>query len=347
MKKKIVSLLLCISILASLFTVCAVTPAYAADEKEVASLSDGMAALRTQFTFGMATNGMDFDFFSPVKGPADNTKYPVVVWIHGFFSGAAPGLQVTNNDISYWTSKEFQSRFPQGGAFIFCPRSKEAIDIWSDISAPELKFCIDYFITKHRENIDTTRLYIGGLSTGGKMAYTMCTKYPGMFAATFPCSPTSSVSSSEALKMKDTPVWLLAAKHDDRASYDMQVASWKRVVAASSKKSSCRIAVFTGWDMLYPDGSKVDHPHDTWFAANYDMFTIDNQPYYYMSVLDGNGNTVNLKYPKGMISWLSQFHSNYQGDSAEKTGSAYNLLMSIVYAVLNRLVLVLGIKGIA
>ncbi|MCQ2463145.1 MAG: hypothetical protein MJ177_07040 [Clostridia bacterium] len=341
MRKKIMSCLRCISIFMSLFT--ALNTVFAAGE----SLSGGMAKLRTQFQFGMASNNMDYDVYSPVKNDGDKTKYPLVVWIHGFFSGAAPGLQVTNNDISYWTSKEFQARFPQGGAFILCPRSKEAVDIWSDLMAADLKLCIDYFISKHSDNVDTTRIYIGGLSTGAKMVYTMCSKYPEMFAAAFPCSPTSAVTSGEAIRMKDIPVWLLAATHDDRASYDVQVASWKRVVAASNKKSDCRIAVFNGKDMLYPDGSKVDHPHDTWFAANYDMFTKANQSYYNMSVLDGNGKTVNLTYPKGMISWLSQFHSNYQGTKVTQSVSMYTIVLGLVYAVINRFVIVFGIKGIA
>ena len=53
-------------------------------------------------------------------------KLPLVVWLHGLVSGGYPGRQITKNDISYWASAEFQSRFTGGGAFILASWKQSA-----------------------------------------------------------------------------------------------------------------------------------------------------------------------------------------------------------------------------
>ena len=44
-----------------------------------------------------------------------------------------------------------------------------------------LKAAIDDFIAQHRDTIDTTRIYIGGFSMGGKMTLKMTIAYPSFF----------------------------------------------------------------------------------------------------------------------------------------------------------------------
>ena len=74
---------------------------------------------------GPETEGfsIDYRYFSPVKDD-DNTKYPLVIWLHGMGDGEYEGKQVAASDIVKWTSDYFQSRFKDsGGAFVFSPRS--------------------------------------------------------------------------------------------------------------------------------------------------------------------------------------------------------------------------------
>ena len=50
------------------------------------------------------------------------------------------------------------------------PRSHEEQYLyWNDSMIVPLKAAIDDFIAQHRDTIDTTRIYIGGFSMGGKM----------------------------------------------------------------------------------------------------------------------------------------------------------------------------------
>ena len=51
------------------------------------------------------------------------------------------------------------------------------------------------------------------------------------------------------------------------------------------------------------------------------MFSADNGDYPSMKTVDGNGDTVTLTYPDGMISWFSQFTSDFDGAKGEGTGN--------------------------
>lgn len=330
--KKIISVLMCVCVLLSAFTV---TSGFsAAAETKNQSLSDGLWSLRSQFRFGVgpSSNGvisMDYEYYSPIK-ENDSTKYPVVVWLHGLFTGTLPGQQITHNDIAYWSSREFQARFtPAGGAFILAPRSMELVDVWDESCIDALKRTIDYFVSKYSANIDTTRIYLGGLSTGGKMVCQLAAAYPEMFAAIFPCSPTYTITSSDSERLKNTPVWLLCSSTDVYVSYlAVTKPSWNRLMAASNCAADCRIATFS--IMLYPDGRLVDYSHDTWYACTYDMFTEKNQPYYNMNIVDGYGDKVTLTYPHGMISWLCQFTSNYYPEGSGSDGIASNIFRFVI-----------------
>ena len=180
MKKAIATVL-------SLILVCfCLTPAVFAAQP----ISAGLDALRDQFTFGIgpSTNGITMDYYA-YEPDTGSGKLPLVVWLHGLVSGGYPGRQITKNDISYWASAEFQSRFTGGGAFILAPRSSEVVADWEDRYMQPLKEMIDDYIRLHSDRIDSTRIYLGGLSMGGKMTLKLAARYPAMFAAIFPCSP--------------------------------------------------------------------------------------------------------------------------------------------------------------
>mgnify|MGYP002508254151 CR=1 FL=1 len=129
-------------------------------------------------------------YLVPAK-EGDTAKYPLVVWLHGMGDGFAEGKLLESTNISYWTSDEFQSRFGQaGGAFILAARSREEDNIfWSNEMIEPLRAAIDEFIAQNKENIDLTRIYVGGYSMGGKMTLKIAVAYPDMFAAIFPVCP--------------------------------------------------------------------------------------------------------------------------------------------------------------
>ncbi len=281
------------------------------------SLDNGLDALKAEFLpgEGPVANGysIDYRYFSPVKDN-DRTKYPIVVWLHGLGEGGSEGAQIKNNNIAYWASDEFQSRFdPAGGAFIIAARSREEMGItWENSMIEPLRAAIDDFIEKNQANVDLSRIYIGGFSMGGKMTFKMAIAYPEMFAAAFPICPAWAPGKEMTAHLKDMPIWLTSGKLDPLVNYYLAVTpTWKNVINTSNVAADCRFSSLS--TVRNPDGSRTMSSHHSWFAVNYDMFSIENGDYPDLTTVNGNGEEVTLTYPNGMISWLTSHTSDFDG----------------------------------
>ncbi|MBP3939735.1 MAG: prolyl oligopeptidase family serine peptidase [Clostridia bacterium] len=290
-----------------------------------ASIDDGYEVLCEKFEFGegpvVGDYSIDYRYFSPV-GEGDTTKYPLVVWLHGMGDGSEDGKQVSKSEIAYWASDEFQSRFePAGGAFILAARSREEYGkFWDNDLVEPLRAAIEDFIAENKENVDTTRIYIGGYSMGGKMTLKMSVAYPEMFAAAFPICPAWSVPGDYVNYLADLPIWLTSSRRDPLVNYFLAVTpTWNRIMAASNVAKDCRFSTLT--KVCYATGEKTPSAHHAWFSVNYDMFSVENGDYPNMSTVNGLGEEIKLEYPNGMISWLSQFTSDYDGTPVEGMGN--------------------------
>ncbi len=318
--KKILSIILAVMML-----FCAALPTYACGINRNESYDDVLPELQSQFVYGEGpeTDGyvLDYRYFSPVSD-GDTTKYPLVIWLHGMGDGGEDGKQVTKSDIAFWTSDEFQARFKGSeGAFILAPRSPEDKGIfWSDEYVYVLRVAIDDFIAKNKDNIDVSRIYIGGYSMGGKMTLKMAIAYPELFAAAFPICPALSPTDEQASLIADMPIWLTSGVPDPLVNYILSVKpTWKTITKNSNVPADCRFSTLKL--VKFPSGNPTSSSHHSWFSVNYDMFSADNGNYPYMSTVDGLGNKVTLTFPDGMISWLSSFTSDYDGTPATDKGN--------------------------
>lgn len=293
------------------------------------SMDDGLDELKAQFLPGegptVGDYSIDYRYYSPVK-ENDETKYPLVIWLHGMGEGSEEGAQIKKNNIAYWASEEMQARFdPVGGAFILAARSREENGIfWSDALVAPLKAAIDEFIAENKDNIDLTRIYVGGFSMGGKMTYKMAVAYPEMFAAAFPICPAWALGDEHVEKIADMPIWLTSSTKDPLVNYYMNVSpTWNKICRISNVAEECRFSTLT--TVCYEDGSKTSSSHHAWFSVNHDMFSSENGAYPYMTTVNGKGETVELKYPDGMISWLTSHTSSYNGEASEGMGNLETL----------------------
>lgn len=312
--KRILAILLAVTLIA----------AYPAGASAL-SLEGGIEPIKEQFVSGegpvAGDYSIDYRYFSPVK-ENDTTKYPLVVWLHGMGDGKEDGTQVAKSNIAYWASDEFQSRFePSGGAFILAARSREENNnFWGNDLVEPLRAAIDDFIEKNKANIDLSRIYVGGYSMGGKMTYKMAIAYPELFAAAFPICPAWSPSDEMLEKIADMPIWLTSSRRDPLVNYYLAVSpTWDRLVEISNVPEKCRFSTLT--KVCYEDGKATSSSHHAWFAVNYDMFSIENKDYPYMTTVNGLGEEITLTYPNGMISWLSSHTSEYDGVPIEGTGN--------------------------
>ncbi len=316
--KKAISVLLC----AVMLIVCAV-PAFAwsakdpVDSMDKPSLVASFQKGKGPFTEGYA---IDYRYYSPVR-ENDTAKYPLVIWLHGMYEGSKEGAQIEKNDIAFWASEEFQSRFVNGGAFILAARSpEEQLNYWGDDTVYPLRAALDDFIAQNAENIDISRIYIGGFSMGGKMTLHMTHAYPEMFAAAFPICPAGSISKDNAPLVADIAYWFVSGTGDPLVNYNAGVVpAWNNVISANNRPADCRFSTLK--EVCYPDGEKTSSAHHAWYAVTFDMFSLENGDYPHMSTVNGLGEEVTLAYPDGMISWLCQFTSSFDGSAATDTGN--------------------------
>ena len=281
-------------------------------------------AMSKEFVYdvGPEVNGLsiDYNYYSPVK-ENDTTKYPLVIWFHGQGDGSSIGKQISNSNIAAWASESYQSRFSDaGGAFIIAPRCEDGGDTWGDKYITVARAAIDDFIAKNRANIDVSRIYIGGYSMGGKMTLKMLVAYPEMFAAAFPICPAWVPNEAAVACFKDVPVWMTSGAQDPLVNYyAFAMTTWNRIISQSNVAEICRLSTLKA--TCFPNGKRAYSAHLAWFSVNNDMFSSTNGAYPKMNTVNGNGDTVTLQYPDGMISWLSKFESNYDGSPAADKGN--------------------------
>jgi len=187
-----------------------------------------------------------FPFGPPKKEIPD--KVPLVIWLHGAGEGGNdPRIAYTGNKVVNISSKEIQDKLG-GAAYVLAP---QAPTMWMDDGSGQytndgkskytvaLKACIDEFVEKHRDKIDTDRIYIGGCSNGGFMTMRMIIDYPDYFAAAYPVCEAlwdRVISDEDIEKIKDIPIWFTHAANDMTVAADLTVLpTYKRLRAAGAK----------------------------------------------------------------------------------------------------------------
>lgn len=263
------------------------------------SINDGKDALISQWESGEAY-GISFKAFSP-EHSSDGQKYPLVVLLHGKYSGSSNGEQVSDTDFYRWSSAEFQHRFRgTGGAYILMPRCPGGdSSSWSvESHHSDLKKLIDSFISNHAASIDTSRIYLGGWSKGGAGTVKMGVNYPGFFAALIVIAPHYTVNENHLKALADTPIWLVACKNDITATYGtMSKAFWNTLKETSNVPSSCRFTTFEKYNYYDTSSHYVHH------AVGYDLL---NQPSDCgMYTQNGKGEAISINEDSTIITWLS------------------------------------------
>ena len=160
----------------------------------------------------------------PIEPPQ---KAALIVWLHGAGEGGTdPFLAYAGNRVSALSQPHIQGFFG-GAAWVLAPQTPT---YWMDdgeeqmgtsnqsIYVRPLKALIDEFVTEHAEQIDTSRIVVGGLSNGGFMAVRMCADYPGFFCAGIPtCAPFYAPNQTPEVvaALAQTPLWFVHAKGDE------------------------------------------------------------------------------------------------------------------------------------
>ncbi len=345
--KKIIAvfLVICLCVLTS------VVGSSASGRKETLPTSAGIQALRNEFesAVGPKSNGyaLDYCYYSPV-GENDSTKYPVVIFLHGIGHADYEGAQLDDSDMPYWASSELQSRFDCGGAYILLPRAPEnKLVYWGTTLINPLKDLIDDFIETHGDNVDSSKIFIGGSSAGGEMTWDMITSFPEYFAGAFPIAATGSVSEDEVSACSQVAIWMIASKKDPVVNYSVITTPlWNTVCESNLRPQNCRLSTFT--DVVEPSGNSASDNHHLAKVVTYDLHMLDGSTYPDVTTTDGLGGRVSLEGSNGMISWMNSVSSSFDGGDSDDFDLSFidiiiNYVRSIVLKMVNIVQRILGL----
>lgn len=329
MKKSISVLLAMIMLLLCTLPVCG------ADVSKIEEYQEAFEQMTGPEVAGLT---VDYVAFSPKA--EEGKQYPVVLYFHGMGQGSEPGSQIRDNNFALWASEELQAQFHNGGAYLLAFRThEEKSEYWEDNYIEAVKAAADAFIAAHRDTVDTTRIYAGGFSMGGMMTLKMVTSYPDFFAAAFPMCPAYRPTEAQYEAIADMPLWVFTSKYDVIAGYHSTGKTvWEGICAHSNCPEDCRFTLFG--KVCYPDGKKCPSNHHVWFAVSNDMFAYDGGPYPNTVTTDATGSEVTLTYPEGVIAWLNQYTSDYDGVNAPFTDLAKDnssSILNLIWGVLKSL----------
>ncbi len=305
--------------------------------KDALPTSAGIQALRDEFDSDVApkagTHALDYCIYSPV-GENDSAKYPLVIFLHGIGHADYVDAQLDDSDFPYWASEELQSRFTEGGAFILLPRAPEhKLVYWGSTLIEPLRAVIDDVIAKHGDNIDTTKIFIGGSSAGGEMTWNMISAFPEYFAGAFPIAATGSVSLSDIQNCDNVAIWMISSKLDPAVNYaTVTLPLWNKVCNNNSNPANCRLSSFS--KVVEPAGNSASDNHHMAKTVTYDLHLLDGSTYPDLETIDGNGNTINLDSPNGLIYWMNSVSSEYDGTPSDETGNANVNIFTYILALI-------------
>ncbi len=201
------------------------------------------AQTTSEYEAALYTKGNDTLQYRILK-PKDqqvNTKYPLILFLHGSGERGADNEAQLKHGSSLFTIEKNRENFNSFVVFPQCPRN----DFWANLDynnegnglgfgfkkeAPAQKSLemvmglLDEFL--QNPSVDTSRIYVMGLSMGGMATFELLHRRPGLFAAAIPICGGANTENA-GLYAKSTPVWIFHGT-DDRVihpKYSIEMAT--------------------------------------------------------------------------------------------------------------------------
>ena len=184
------------------------------------------------FVKGVSKQGLNYQLFGNPKW--DGTKrYPLVIWLHGSGSSGTDNQAQMGGATSVFTNAAHQEKNP---CFMLAPQCPDQNIGWKKQVADNLMLLIADLSDKLP--IDMKRLYLGGSSMGGFGTWSLCAKYPKVFAVGVPLCGGGDPKQAEVLK--DVPIWAFHGDMDPMVPVDRD-----RVAVAAVKAAGGTLIKYT------------------------------------------------------------------------------------------------------
>jgi predicted peptidase len=193
-------------------------------------------------------NVMPYRLFVP-DGYASGQKLPLVLFLHGSTDG---GTFKHIDNLFYATQGNFGTQYK---SFLLVPQVQVPPGnySWNDDVSENMAMKILDLITANY-NVDTTRIYLSGLSMGGFGTWDYIADYPQKFAAAAPLSGGGDPSTASLIR--DIPIWAYHGVADNNVPVTYTDEMFDAVEAAGGNMEYTRLdgVGHAGWENFY-DGS--------------------------------------------------------------------------------------------
>jgi predicted peptidase len=211
---------------------------------------------------------MPYRLFVP-NGYSAQTKYPLIVWLHGAGGiGRDNARQILGDQVSgtrTWTEPATQAKYP---AFVLAPQSpggwaaQRPMGASPDTLSAPLVLVVEILDSLENEfNIDRHRIYVAGQSNGGYGVWDLITTRPERVAAAIvvcaiPGDPT------RAARIATMPIWVFQGSADN-VLVDLVSASRQMVAAIKRAGGHPRYTEYAGaghdiWTRAFAEPGLVD-----------------------------------------------------------------------------------------
>lgn len=186
---------------------------------------------------------LDYLFSLPLQYNSEGSDWPLILFLHGA-GERGDDLRLLKKHgipkvVDEMTDFPFITVSPQ------CPEN----DWWLN-RLPDLRFLVDSIVEQYR--VDSSRLYLTGLSMGGFGTWHMAVEYPELFSAIAPiCGGGLGILGfpERVAEIKDLPVWAFHGEKDNIVSIEES-----RVLVRTLKEFGAHPML-----TIYPDAG-----HDSW-----------------------------------------------------------------------------------
>ena len=181
-----------------------------------------------------------------------NKKYPLVVFLHG-------GINSNPNSLNRRADYVNDFHISKNDQYIVAAPIKLGVD-WSAKKIQDLVEDI-----KVNLKIDNNRIYLTGLSMGGRGTFIVASKLPKTFAAIMPLSPHHQPYSYLPLseKVSHLPTFLHHSKNDKTSKFSMAETMYNKLLANNDNiRFDIGNSGHSGWSKIY-NNEKIM----TWFLS--------------------------------------------------------------------------------
>lgn len=258
--------------------------------------------------------------YTPSQAKAGE-KNPLIIWLHGIGEvGTDIDIPLLASGVVNLTKDSIQNHFTstgtgaQKGAYVLALQSPTA---WTKDDTSKLMAAIRSYVAAHPD-IDTSRIYLSGVSNGGGMTLAMGVAYPRYFAALVPISApydtylsnnNETIDATALSALSNQPMWMISTRADTTLNVDNHVLPfYKDLLQAGSQNK---------WLSYFETnvGEFDNHPtyngHWSWV-------------YFLNDEVTGVQNTENAKTWSGLTGMVAT-NATHGGDSqAVYNGKSYN-----------------------